>query len=64
MLGNIRNWSYVYIVIRVKDMRNKGKKSNQLTINQLDKTTKIITKILGSFIFFSYLYFIRLTNNN
>jgi hypothetical protein len=35
-----------------------------LIINELDKTTKIITQMFGSFIFFSYLYYIRVENGS
>ena len=43
---------------------HRGGKANWLIINRLDKTTKIITKIFGSFIFFSYLYYIRVENGS
>ncbi len=33
-------------------------KINWLTINELHRTTKIITKMFGSSTYFSYLYFI------
>jgi len=35
-----------------------------LIINELDKTTKIVTKMFGSFIFSSYLYVIRVGNGS
>ena len=43
---------------------NRDGKANWLVINQLDKTTKIITQMFGSFIFFSYLYYIRVENGS
>ena len=35
-----------------------------LIINELGKTTKIVTQMFGSFIFFSYLYYIRVENGS
>jgi hypothetical protein len=48
----------------IKIGRNIAKKvgfRNSLIINQLDKTTKIITKMFGSSTYFSYLYIYQTT---
>jgi hypothetical protein len=61
-LGYFRYYSYVcYMRINYLIGVNRGGNANPLIINELDKTTKIITQMFGSFTFFSYLYLYQTT---
>lgn len=52
------------IIFKLGNLNVNYKNINLLTINHLGKTTKIVTKMFGSSTFLSYLYIVRLTNNN